>query len=66
MLPDLKRDADGGITLYVQHESPGKELESNWLPAPSGPFVAALRLFWPKPEALNGNWKAPAMQRIDR
>jgi hypothetical protein len=34
----LKRDADGGITLYVQHESPGADKESNWLPAPSGPF----------------------------
>jgi hypothetical protein len=38
MLPNLKRDADGGITLYVQHESPGADKESNWLPAPSGPF----------------------------
>jgi Protein of unknown function (DUF1214) len=35
MLPDLKRDADGGLTLYIQNESPGKALESNWLPAPS-------------------------------
>src|SRR5215472_7853451 len=38
MLPDLKGDADGGLTLYIQHDSPGKE-ESNWLPAPSGPFL---------------------------
>jgi hypothetical protein len=40
MLPNLKRDADGGITLYVQNESPGKEKEANWLPSPSGPFFA--------------------------
>jgi hypothetical protein len=66
MLPTLERDADGGITLYVQHETPGKDKESNWLPAPDGPFVAALRLFWPRSEALNGAWKAPAMQRADR
>jgi len=39
MLPQLKRDADGGITLYIQNESPGKEKEANWLPAPKGPFV---------------------------
>ena len=65
MLPDLKRDADGGLTLYVQHESPGKDRESNWLPAPNGPFVATIRLYWPKPEALDGRWKEPSMQRVN-
>jgi hypothetical protein len=65
MLPTLKKDADGGITLYVQHDSPGKDLESNWLPAPAGPFVIATRIYWPKPEALNGAWKAPPLQRAD-
>jgi len=54
MLPSLQKDADGGVTLYVQHESPGKDKESNWLPAPGGPFFTVLRLYWPKPEALNG------------
>jgi hypothetical protein len=62
MLPQLKRDADGGLTLYVQHASPGKDLESNWLPAPNGPFAGILRLYLPKPEALNGTWKAPTLQ----
>ncbi|WP_390368961.1 DUF1254 domain-containing protein [Variovorax dokdonensis] len=64
MLPDLKRDADGGITLYLQNESPGKDLESNWLPAPKGPFWAAMRLYWPKQEALDGRWKQPPLQRV--
>src|SRR4030095_2717204 len=50
MLPGLRRDVDGGVTLYVQHESPGKDKESNWLPAPAGPFKVAMRLYWPKPE----------------
>jgi len=63
MLPDLKRDADGGITLYVQHESPGKDKEANWLPAPKGPFFSVMRLYWPKPEALDGRWTAPAMEQ---
>ncbi|WP_448680712.1 DUF1254 domain-containing protein [Pseudomonas nicosulfuronedens] len=62
MLPQLKRDADGGITLYIQHASPGKALESNWLPAPKGPFVIAMRLFWPKAAALDGEWSKPALQ----
>jgi hypothetical protein len=66
MLPDLKRNADGGVTLYIQHGSPGKDKESNWLPAPSGPFVMFLRLFWPKPDALNGRWKQPPLQGVER
>ncbi len=65
MLPQLKRDADGGLTLYIQHESPGKPLESNWLPAPEGDFVMAMRLYWPKPEAVEGKWQAPPLQRAN-
>jgi hypothetical protein len=64
MLPDLKRDADGGLTLYVQNASPGKDKESNWLPAPSGPFGCAMRLYWPKADALEGKWKNPPMQPV--
>lgn len=62
MLPSLNKDPDGSITLYVQNESPGKEKEANWLPAPKGPFVCAMRLYWPKETALNDQWKAPKMQ----
>jgi hypothetical protein len=65
MLPNLKRDADGGITLYVQNELPGADEESNWLPAPKGPFFGAMRLYWPKPAPLNGKWKAPPLQRAN-
>ena len=65
MLPNLKRDADGGITLYVQNTSPGADKEANWLPAPKGPFFAVMRLYWPKPAALDGKWKAPPLQRVN-
>jgi hypothetical protein len=61
MVDGLKRDPDGGVTLYVQHETPGPEKESNWLPAPSGPFFAVMRLYWAKDAALDGRWKAPPM-----
>ncbi len=61
MLPSLKRDPDGGLTLYIQKDSPGPDLESNWLPAPNGPFWCALRLYWPKAEALDGTWRNPPM-----
>ena len=64
MLPQFKRDADDGITFYIQNESPGPEKEANWLPAPKGPFVMAMRLYWPKPEALEGSWKQPPMRRV--
>jgi len=63
MLPQLKRDADGGLTLLIQYESPGKDQETNWLPAPKGPFIMFLRLYWPKPEALEGKWTAPSVAK---
>ncbi len=58
MLPSLVPDPDGGYTFYIQNDSPGIDKESNWLPAPKGPFTLVLRLYWPKPDALNGTWKA--------
>ena len=63
MLPDLNRDKDGGITLYVQHSDPGPDRVANWLPAPDGPFFAILRLYWPQAAALDGKWTAPPMVR---
>jgi hypothetical protein len=64
MLPHLKRDADGGVTLVVQAESPGKDKEANWLPAPKGPFSMIMRLYWPKEAATEGKWKQPPLQRL--
>ncbi|WP_374302396.1 DUF1254 domain-containing protein [Paracoccus sp. (in: a-proteobacteria)] len=64
MLPKLKKDSDGGLTLHIQHDSPGGEDEANWLPAPRGPFFMVMRLYWPKPEALDGRWKAPPLERV--
>jgi hypothetical protein len=64
MLPKLKKNADGGLTLYIQNESPGKELESNWLPAPKGPFAMYMRLYWPAEAALDGSWKAPELEKV--
>lgn len=53
------RDADGGVTFYIQNESPGKDKEANWLPAPNGPFYMFMRLYLPEPAAYEGTWKAP-------
>ncbi|NSZ66949.1 DUF1254 domain-containing protein (plasmid) [Agrobacterium tumefaciens] len=65
MLPDLKKDADGGVTIYIQNKSPGADKESNWLPAPEGPFMLAMRYYLPKPELLNGEWKSPVVNKMD-
>ena len=65
MLPDLKRDPDGGLTLYIQNESPGKDREANWLPAPKGPFMLAMRYDLPKRELLGGTWKSPTVQKVE-
>lgn len=59
MESSLIKDPDDGITLYLQNESPGADREANWLPAPAGPFQVVLRLYWPKPDAPKGTWKAP-------
>jgi hypothetical protein len=61
MLPRLEKDADGGVTLLLSHASPGKAKESNWLPAPNGPFYAVLRLYQPAPAAYDGSWTAPKL-----
>ncbi|QWC92637.1 DUF1254 domain-containing protein [Cupriavidus metallidurans] len=61
MLGQLKRDGDGGLTLYVQKDSPGKDKASNWLPAPDGSFYTILRVYLPKQEMLSGQWRQPPM-----
>jgi hypothetical protein len=63
MLQQFVKDVDGGITFYVQNQSPGKDKEPNWLPAPKGPFIMFMRLYWPKDEALNGTWKQPPLTK---
>jgi hypothetical protein len=67
MLPGMKKNADGSITLYVQKDSPGTDLKANWLPAPNGPIYLVMRLYWPKktpPSILppgEGTWQPPAV-----
>lgn len=63
----LQYNPDGSLTLYFQHESPGKEKEANWLPAPEGPFALTLRLYWPNtksPSILDGTWQPPGLVKV--
>ena len=56
----LKKDADGGLTFYIQRASPGRDKESNWLPSPqSGPFFLILRTYMPGPEIIEQKWAPP-------
>lgn len=61
---DLKYNVDGSLDLYIQNESPGKEKESNWLPAPKDDFVLMLRFYWPKPSIILGQWQPPAVKKV--
>jgi hypothetical protein len=62
----LVRDADGGLTITVQHAEPDDPAaQANWLPAPEGEFYLTLRLYWPKPETLDDTWKPPLVVRVD-
>jgi hypothetical protein len=67
MLPNLKKNPDGSLTLYIQKDSPGKVKESNWLPAPNDTIYLVMRLYWPKTEPPSilppgeGTWQAPAI-----
>lgn len=70
MLPSLKTNADGSLTIYIQNRSPGADRESNWLPAPNGPIFLVMRLYWPKttpPSILPagaGTWQPPGVKRV--
>jgi hypothetical protein len=61
---DLRLNADGSLTLRVQHPDPGGQDSANWLPAPAGPFSLCMRLYAPRPQALDGRWNPPPLVRV--
>jgi len=62
MTDQFEWESDGGLVLHIAKESPGRDLEANWLPAPAGPFYMVLRLYGPEVEALEGTWTPPALR----
>ncbi len=71
MLPGMKKNPDGSLTLYLQKDSPGKDNEANWLPAPDGPIYLVMRLYWPRSEPPSilppgeGTWQPPALAQVE-
>jgi hypothetical protein len=61
----LKRNSDGSLTLFVGAASPGKDKESNWLPAPREPFSLYIRAYWGKQAILDGTWMPPTIERLE-
>jgi hypothetical protein len=63
---ELKYNADGSLDLYIQNETPGPDKESNWLPGPnSGKLGLTMRLYAPKPQAVDGRWNPPPIEQVD-
>jgi hypothetical protein len=70
MLPGMKKNADGSLTLYIQKDSPGADKEANWLPAPNDKIYLVMRLYWPRPTPPSilppgeGTWKPPGVTKV--
>jgi DNA sulfur modification protein DndE len=60
----LKYNKDGSLDIYIQRENPGKDKESNWLPADKDAFSLTMRLYWPKEQFLDGSWKVPPVTQV--
>ena len=65
MMDQFSKAKDGSVTFYIQKDSPGKELEPNWLPAPDGPLYMVMRLYGPEPDALKGKWMPPKVEKTN-
>jgi DNA sulfur modification protein DndE len=62
---NLKKNSDGSTDIYIQKDSPGKDKETNWLPAPAGDFNILLRVYWPKEEMINGSWTPTPIKKVN-
>jgi hypothetical protein len=63
----LRHNSDGSLDIYIQHKSPDRDVEANWLPAPEGGFNVTMRMYWPKdksPSIIDGSWKPPGISKV--
>lgn len=61
---NIKAEADGSVTIYMQHDSPGKDKETNWLPAPAGSFFINMRVYGPASSIIALDWVPPGVRRV--
>jgi len=61
---ELKTNPDGSLDLYIQSADPGQDKQTNWLPAPKGPFTVMLRVYWPKDAVVSGKWNPPGIKQV--
>jgi hypothetical protein len=64
MAEKLRVDADGGLTIYIQHDSPGQDNEINWLPAPAEGFFLVIRLYQPEERMYRGEYILPPLRKV--
>jgi hypothetical protein len=60
----LEYNPDGSLDIFIRRDSPGKDKESNWLPAPKDGFNLFMRLYWPKQDIIGNTWKPPAVKKV--
>lgn len=63
MMDQFKLEEDGSLVVHMRKDSPGKDLEANWLPAPDGPFYMVMRLYGPEKAVLEGRWTPPKIKK---
>ena len=59
----IATNPDGSLDIYIQHDNPGPAKQQNWLPAPAGPFLVMMRMYWPDQAVIDGTWKPPGIRQ---
>ncbi|NEW97136.1 DUF1214 domain-containing protein [Rhodopseudomonas sp. BR0G17] len=64
MAEKLESEADGGLTIAIQHDPPSKDKQANWLPAPAEGFFMVMRLYQPEERMYRGEYIVPSVQKV--
>ena len=59
--PGIKFNDDGSLDVLIQHARPADEDIANWLPAPDGPIMMALRTYIPGADIREGRYAPPEL-----
>ena len=64
--PGIVFNDDGSLDIYIQHNPPGGDKSTNWLPAPDGPFAMLLRAYITDDPIRNGTYAPPPVQLVEK